>query len=136
MGLIFSKKLYDISSGSTVIPFTINSSETIGIGDYSLTAGVVNISDSRTAKEIAITVSAAMPAVVINEITETEINNLDTHTLIVFGDYFFEGTRLLLDRVELVIDERTRYSLTTTILPGTVSGTKTLTVEGVGVQKS
>ncbi|MCF6334376.1 MAG: hypothetical protein L3J12_01365, partial [Spirochaetales bacterium] len=128
--LLFSEKLFDISSGSIAVPFTIFCEENIGVGDYSLTAGAVNISDPRTAKEIEITVSAAIPSVVINELTETEINNLDTVELIVFGDYFFEGTKLYMDDVELTIDARTRYSLTTTILPGTIPGAKTIKASG------
>ena len=122
----------NITEGSVTLPYNVICDETLGEGVQNLEVEIINLGDPRTRVVVNMEVTTILPDVLITELSTEEWNNLDEVTLTVFGNHFFDGTRLFLDEQELPIDIRTRHSIQTTIPAGTTAGVRTLKVEGAG----
>ncbi|HAK46539.1 MAG TPA: hypothetical protein DCO79_11560, partial [Spirochaeta sp.] len=130
--LVFDDYVKNISEGEAVFEYTVVCADNTGVGNYEFNLSFYNLTDSRTEETIDISLNTVMPEVKISELSETEIINTAEKQLFIYGDYFFDGTRLYLDGEELEVDDLSRYTITVTLPAGIDAGTRTLTVEGPG----
>jgi hypothetical protein len=128
----FENERWNASEGDMEIGYTIYVTDEIVPGTYEARIAIRNTGNNDLTKIITLTLEVTYPEVIITDILPEQWNSLHGVELVVFGESFFEGTRIYLDDEELTLIEADRYHLKAEVPAGTEAGTRMIRVTGPG----
>ncbi|MBN1700034.1 MAG: hypothetical protein JW881_21165 [Spirochaetales bacterium] len=132
MSIGLEGEMWPVACGEGALAYTIMAGESMAPGTYQAAVRFENRGNREIAVTVDFTITLAWPPVECNNVEPDEWNTLDNQVIQVFGDHFYDGTRLFIDDEELAIEEMDKNRIMATVAAGIAEGTHTITVRGPG----